>query len=207
MTPSKTLAMVQTDLRKLEPQDLPIPELRDDTALLRIEACGICGSDYEQYEGVLRTPMPVIPGHEPLGVIAAIGDTGGPPLGRRRGRPRRRRDHARVPLLRRLSARKLPPLPAAPDLLLHPALPGARALGRLRRVHGDLDPRSVVHKVDTSLPPGDGGALQPARGAGFRWAVEIPKTGPGDTVLILGPGQRGLASVLACREAGAARSS
>jgi threonine dehydrogenase-like Zn-dependent dehydrogenase len=42
-------------------------------------------------------------------------------------------------------------------------------------------------------------------GAGFRWAVEIPQTGPGDTVVILGPGQRGLASVLACREAGADR--
>jgi threonine dehydrogenase-like Zn-dependent dehydrogenase len=40
-------------------------------------------------------------------------------------------------------------------------------------------------------------------GAGFRWAVEIPQTGPGDTVVIMGPGQRGLASVLACREAGA----
>ena len=37
-------------------------------------------------------------------------------------------------------------------------------------------------------------------GAGFRWAVEMPKTQPGDTVVILGPGQRGLASVLACRE-------
>ena len=42
-------------------------------------------------------------------------------------------------------------------------------------------------------------------GAGFRWAVEIPQTQPGDTVLIQGPGQRGLACVLACREVGAGR--
>jgi threonine dehydrogenase-like Zn-dependent dehydrogenase len=40
-------------------------------------------------------------------------------------------------------------------------------------------------------------------GAGFRWAVEIPRTKPGDTVLILGPGQRGLASVIASRQVGA----
>ena len=74
MIPSKCMAMVQTGPRAIEPQDLPVPEIDDDTALLRIEACGICGSDYEQYEGVLRTPTPVIPGHEPLGVIAKIGE-------------------------------------------------------------------------------------------------------------------------------------
>ncbi len=72
--PSKTLAMVQTAPRKLEAQELPIPEIGDDDALLRIEACGICGSDYEQYEGVIRAPMPAVPGHEPLGIIEAIGD-------------------------------------------------------------------------------------------------------------------------------------
>ena len=39
--------------------------------------------------------------------------------------------------------------------------------------------------------------------AGVRWAVQVPKTSIGDTVLILGCGQRGLASVIACKEAGA----
>lgn len=66
--------MVQTAPRTLEPMDLPLPEIDDDSGILRIETCGICGSDYEQFEGVLRTPMPVVPGHEPLGVVAAIGD-------------------------------------------------------------------------------------------------------------------------------------
>src|SRR5512134_369680 len=74
VSPRKTLAMVQTGVRKLEPRELPVPEIDADSALLRVEACGICGSDYEQYEGLLRTPVPVIPGHEPLGVIEAIGD-------------------------------------------------------------------------------------------------------------------------------------
>ena len=74
MSPRKSLAMVLTAPRKLEARDLPIPEPADDTALLRVEACGICGSDAEQYEGVLRTPTPVVPGHEPLGIIERIGD-------------------------------------------------------------------------------------------------------------------------------------
>jgi NADPH:quinone reductase-like Zn-dependent oxidoreductase len=74
MAPRKTLAMVLTAPRTLEPREFPLPEIDDDSALLRVEACGICGSDYEQFEGVLRTPLPVIPGHEPLGTIEAIGD-------------------------------------------------------------------------------------------------------------------------------------
>jgi threonine dehydrogenase-like Zn-dependent dehydrogenase len=65
-----------------------------------------------------------------------------------------------------------------------------------------LDPNAVVHKIDRTLAPEIAVMFNPL-GAGFRWAVEIPQTGPGDTVVIMGPGQRGLASVLACKEAGA----
>ena len=42
-----SLAMVQTAPRKLEARELPLPDIGDEEALLRIEACGICGSDYE----------------------------------------------------------------------------------------------------------------------------------------------------------------
>jgi threonine dehydrogenase-like Zn-dependent dehydrogenase len=67
-----------------------------------------------------------------------------------------------------------------------------------------LDPFSIVHRLRADVPAGTA-ALFNALGAGFRWAVELPDTGPGDTVLVLGPGQRGLASVVAARAAGAAR--
>ena len=64
--------MVQTAPRKLEARELPLPEIGADDALLRVEACGICGSDAEQFSGVLPVPLPVIPGHEPLGIIEEI---------------------------------------------------------------------------------------------------------------------------------------
>ena len=67
-------ALVLNRPRELERRDLEIPAVGADDGILRIEACGICGSDYEQFGGALRTPMPVIPGHEPLGIIEAIGD-------------------------------------------------------------------------------------------------------------------------------------
>jgi threonine dehydrogenase-like Zn-dependent dehydrogenase len=197
----RALAMVQTDRRKLEPQDLPIPEIDDDTALLRVEACGICGSDYEQYEGVLRTPMPVVPGHEPLGVIERIGDAAARRWGVDVG--------DRVAVETMLSCRFCPP-----------CLAGQYHLCRNRRIYSYiplseepglwgayaeymfLDTNTIVHKIDPELPPEVAVMFNPL-GAGFRWAVEIPETNPGKTVAILGPGQRGLASVLACREAGA----
>jgi threonine dehydrogenase-like Zn-dependent dehydrogenase len=201
MSPSRSLAMVQTAPRKLEAQDLPIPEIGDDDALLRLEACGICGSDYEQFEGVLRTPMPVVPGHEPLGVIEKIGDAAAKRWGVDVG--------DRVAVETMISCRFCPS-----------CLGGRYHLCDSRRIYSYiplsekpglwgsyaeymyLDPNSVVHKVDANLPPEIAVMFNPL-GAGFRWAVEMPKTGPGDSVLIMGPGQRGLASVLACREAGA----
>jgi threonine dehydrogenase-like Zn-dependent dehydrogenase len=201
MAPAKTLAMVQTGVRKLEPRDLPIPAIDDESALLRVEACGICGSDYEQYEGLLRTPMPVIPGHEPLGVIEQIGDAAARRWGVDVG--------DRVAVETMLSCR-----------FCGPCLSGRYHLCDQRRIYSYIplaEPpglwgaysqylfvhrNSVVHKIDRALDASTAVMFNPL-GAGFRWAVEMPRTGPGDTVLILGPGQRGLASVIACREAGA----
>ncbi len=203
MPPSKTLAMVQTGVRKLEPRDLPIPDIDDESALLRIEACGICGSDYEQWEGMLRTPVPVIPGHEPLGVIERIGDAAARRWGVDVG--------DRVAVETMLSCRFCAACLGGRYHLCHtrriysyiplsdaPGLWGAYA--QYMFVHRN----SVVHRIDPSLDPSLAVMFNPL-GAGFRWAVEMPRTGPGDTVLVLGPGQRGLASVVAAREAGADR--
>ena len=194
--------MVLTAPRKLEPRELPIPEASDDTALLRIEACGICGSDYEQYEGVLRTPLPAIPGHEPLGVIEAIGDA----AARRFGVDVGDRvavetmlpcHHCAVCLAGRYTLCPTKTIYSYAPLDYRHGLYGAYAQYMV------LDPRSIVHRIDAALPPEIAVMFNPL-GAGYRWAVELPGTGPGDVLLILGPGQRGLASVIAAREAGAA---
>ncbi len=203
MAARTTLAMVQTAARTLEPRDLPLPEISDDTALLRIEACGICGSDYEQYEGVLRTPMPAIPGHEPLGIIEQIGDAAAKRWGVDVG--------DRVAVETMLSCRFCPAclrgdyhLCRARRIYSYIPLEEAPGLWGAYAEYMYLDAHSIVHKIDASLPPEIAVIFNPL-GAGFRWAVEMPATGPGDTILILGPGQRGLASVIASREAGADR--
>lgn len=201
MPPRTTLAMVQTAPRTLEARDLPIPDIDHDSALLRLEACGICGSDLEQYTGTLRVPLPVIPGHEPLGRIEAIGDGAAKRFGVDVG------DRVAVESLlschrceRCLEGR----YPLCPKRQVYSYLPLSYRHGLFGGYaeYMVLDPRSIVHRVDPTLPAGIAVLFNPL-GAGFRWAVEIPGTKPGDSVVILGPGQRGLASVIACREAGA----
>ncbi|HTO06106.1 MAG TPA: zinc-binding dehydrogenase [Myxococcota bacterium] len=199
--PKRTFAMVQTGPRALEPRELPIPPIDADSALLRVEVCGICGSDYEQFAGVLRTPVPVIPGHEPLGRIAAIGERAAARWGVDLG--------DRVAVENMISCRFCAACLAGRSHLCErrkiysyvplsesPGLYGAYAQ------YMWLHPNSVVHKVSSELPAALAAMFNPL-GAGFRWAVEIPELRPGETLVVLGPGQRGLAAVLAARAAGA----
>src|SRR3954471_21973240 len=67
-------AMVLEAPRRLVRRELPLPEIGDDDALLRVEACGLCGTDHEQYTGHLPTGFAFVPGHETVGVIERIGD-------------------------------------------------------------------------------------------------------------------------------------
>ena len=61
---------------KLEERDIPVP--KDDEVLVRVKACGICGSDIAYYFGKspLETPTgegPMVLGHEFAGDIAKVG--------------------------------------------------------------------------------------------------------------------------------------
>src|SRR5438067_129872 len=66
-------ALVLEAPRRLVVRSLPLPDIADDDGLLRIEACGLCGTDHEQYTGQLHPGYPFVPGHESVGVIERIG--------------------------------------------------------------------------------------------------------------------------------------
>jgi len=201
MLPKTSFAMVQTGIRELVAKDLPMPQIDADSAILQVEACGICGSDYEQYEGALGSPMPVVPGHEPLGRIAAIGDNAA----------------------RRWNVDVGDRVAVETMIACHgcsTCLGGQYHLCGQRRIYSYIpttdkpglwgaysqymfiDAGSVLHKMDPNLPAELAVMFNPL-GAGYRWAVEIPQTKIGDDILIMGPGQRGLSGVIAAREAGA----
>ena len=204
MPPSTCTAVVQTAPRTLELRTLPVPEITDDAALLRVEACGICGSDHEQYTGTLTVRMPVVPGHEPLGIIEKIGDTAAKRWGVNVGDRVAVESLIRCGRCRDCITGRYQLCRARGGLFGHGYVPLAHPPG-LWGAYAEymyLDPLSIVHPISKHLPASVAVMFNPL-GAGFRWAVEIPGTGPGDTVLILGPGQRGLASVIAAHVAGA----
>jgi L-iditol 2-dehydrogenase len=67
-------ALVLTEYKKLEIQELPKPEPGADDVLIRVEACGVCGSDVHGYDGSTgRRIPPLVMGHEAAGTIADVG--------------------------------------------------------------------------------------------------------------------------------------
>jgi threonine dehydrogenase-like Zn-dependent dehydrogenase len=201
---AKVRAAVQTGPRQIEMREFPRPVIGPDDGLLRVEANGICGSDVEIYRGHMGGQRgPFIPGHEPMGIIEEIGDRAAERWGVQQGD--------------RVALEVIIPCRACDDCLT-----GRYQACRFRK-HGHgvtdvdvapglwggfaeylyLSPTAVLHRIDTSLPV-EIAAMYNALGAGVRWAVDLGGTGLGDTLLVLGAGQRGLAAVIAAKAAGAA---
>jgi L-iditol 2-dehydrogenase len=67
-------ALLLSDYRRLEVVDFPDPQSAPDEVVIRVLACGICGSDVHGYDGSTgRRIPPLVMGHEAAGVIESIG--------------------------------------------------------------------------------------------------------------------------------------
>ena len=62
-------ALVLTTYNRFEMHERPVPEIGPDDVLLKVAACGICGSDVHGMDGSTgRRQPPIIMGHEAAGV-------------------------------------------------------------------------------------------------------------------------------------------
>ena len=67
-------SLLLSEYNHLDVVDTPQPLPAADEVLIRVEACGICGSDVHGYDGGSgRRIPPIVMGHEAAGVVAALG--------------------------------------------------------------------------------------------------------------------------------------
>lgn len=68
-------ALVLTAYKQLELAERPRPVAGTGEVLIRVAACGICGSDVHGYDGTSgRRIPPIVMGHEAAGTVAAVGE-------------------------------------------------------------------------------------------------------------------------------------
>ncbi|HEV8297950.1 MAG TPA: zinc-binding dehydrogenase [Acidimicrobiales bacterium] len=197
-------ALVLDAPRQLTRRTFAIPRVGVDDAVLRVEACGLCGTDHELFTGTIHWPAGFIPGHETVGVIEAIGERAATRWGvaagervavgnRRACRECTRCMSGDLAGCERFGSEKSYGMYTASE---PPGLWGGYA------THHYLAPESVVHPVPAGIDPVVATMFNPLA-AGLHWAVATPALQPGEVVAVLGPGVRGIAAAVAAKAAGA----
>ena len=83
--PDKVRVAMLTQLGKMEVKEFPMPQVGDDDLLVKVEGCGICGTDVHEYKRDPFSLIPVALGHEGTGEVVKIGknvkvDSAGKPV-------------------------------------------------------------------------------------------------------------------------------
>jgi threonine dehydrogenase-like Zn-dependent dehydrogenase len=207
-------AAVRTAPGTTELRELPMPEIDAESALLKIEVAGICGTDVKLYSHPPTTPAtqgPVIMGHENVGVIAEAGATFLARQGLEIG-DRVFVEHyvacfscewCRIGEYRHCEATDWRTNPDARRFGYTSAdFPGTLWGGFADYMF--LPWNAVLHKIPSSITAEEAGLVMPLSN-GIEWALLTAGVGYNDTVLIQGPGQQGLAQLVAAKQAGAAQ--
>jgi threonine dehydrogenase-like Zn-dependent dehydrogenase len=210
--PELVRAAVRVSAGRTELRELPLPEVDDDSALLRVEVAGICGTDVKIYANPpSMIHGPVIMGHENVGVIARAGRNFQRRHGLRDG-DRVFVEHyvgcytcewCRIGEYRHCEATDWRTNPDARRYgYTSAANPGTLWGGFADYMY--LPWNAVLHKVPDTITSELAGLVTPLSN-GIEWALLAAGVGYSSTVLIQGPGQQGLSQVVAAKQAGAAQ--
>ena len=203
---SDVRAAVIEDVRSMSVQTFPMPtHLGPDEALMKVEMVGVCGSDPAIYKGKMKhlAAMPLIPGHEPVGCTVEIGD----------------------------EAAKRYGVSVGDRVVLEPTIPcgscyqcktGDYRMCQNLRGYGSfvpctepphlwgayaeymyIAPNSGVHKISADLPAEAAILICAVVGNAIQWVQNLGDLKVGQSIVIEGAGQQGLAAVVAARECGA----
>jgi threonine dehydrogenase-like Zn-dependent dehydrogenase len=203
----KSLAAVTTDILKTEVREVPIPEIETDAGLLKIEAAGICGSDWGSYQ---RNKTPRIMGHENVARVANLGSLAAKNFKLKEGDRIALEEY--IPcgqctycrsgdfrLCLQTEARG-----AADSVIRYGSSPvamGPKLWGGYSQFMY-LHPQAVVHRVKESVPAHHL-AMSIPMSNGVQWVQFECGLKMGQSILIQGPGQQGLAATMTARHLGA----
>ena len=193
------LAQIFYESQQMTLREIPQPQPSDDEVVVRVRACGICGSDVAYYWGTspLETPSgkgPLVLGHEFTGEVVAVGRT-----------------PSQLGVLSAGDRVVLNPVQAChacvycqrgkPNLCLHKAVLGVSIDG------GFAEYCRVRYTNVYQLPAGvsfeEGALTEPLACATY--AMQGLDVQLGNTCVIIGPGPIGLMMVQLAKAAGAGR--
>jgi threonine dehydrogenase-like Zn-dependent dehydrogenase len=210
----KVRAAVRTAPGTTELRELDLPRIDAESALLKIEVAGICGTDVRLYSNPPTTPAtrgPVIMGHENVGVIAEAGKKFTARHGLREG-DRVFVEHyvacfncewCRIGEYRHCEATDWRTNPDARRFGYTSADNHGTLWGGFSE-YMFLPWNAVLHRIPDGITPEQAGLVMPLSN-GIEWALLTAGVGYNDTVLIQGPGQQGLSQLVAAKQAGAAQ--
>lgn len=200
--PQTMRAAVTHDWHDIRVEQAPVPEYGPDEALVRVGACGICGTDLKilagVYQGTWPPELPFIQGHEWGGTVVAVGENvSGLKIGDRVASENHkgcgicsmcRRGRYNLCEVARTRGK-------AYKLYGHSA-PGAFAEYAAR-------PAPLLHKIPDNVTFEESTIVN--QGAMGLHAIRRCRIEPGDTVAVLGPGLVGLIVTQLAKATGATR--
>jgi threonine dehydrogenase-like Zn-dependent dehydrogenase len=203
-------AAVSYDVGDTRIREFEFPEISADAGLLKVEKSGICGSDWPYYKKYPQSKGPLILGHEAVGYIDRLGKDAARRMGFKEGdrvaleeylpcghcKYCRTADYRLCSETDTLNKDGTVRYGSTP-ISIEPSLWGGYSQYQY------LHPNVVLHKVPDHVPDKLATLALPL-GNGIEWAYLQGKASIGEIVVIQGPGQQGLACVVAAKEAGAA---
>lgn len=204
--------VVFTAAGEIARQSAPVPAPRDDEMILKVTRVGICATDLHLLAGHIGDPFPLVPGHEFVGEVAAIGAGAAATRGLAVG------DHVAVEML--LPCRSCARCREGRyNLCEQDDMATGLARGRQYGVNipGTVEPglwggyaqylfvppEAVVHPLPSSMGWDRAVLVEPLAVA--QRAIARGRVAPGETVAVIGPGPVGLLVAAAARAAGAGR--